>query len=99
MGYKIIQTTRAVSYHLTKQVSKGIIKYGKDPAKLMGTYETEVYFVVKNRDVLGTVNVINHATYRVIEAVAWGIRSRSLSTTFYGVAGSIKGFIKGITYA
>jgi len=99
MGYKIIQTTRAVSYHLTKQVSKGIIKYSKDPAKLMGTYETEVYFVVKNRDVLGTVNVINHATYRVIEAVAWGIRSRSLSTTFYGVAGSIKGFIKGITYA
>jgi cellulose synthase/poly-beta-1,6-N-acetylglucosamine synthase-like glycosyltransferase len=98
-GYRIIQTTRAVSYHLTKQVSKGIIKYGKDPAKLMGTYETEIYFVVKNRDVLGAVNVINHATYRVIEAVAWGIRSRSLSTMFYGVAGSIKGFIKGITYA
>jgi GT2 family glycosyltransferase len=98
-GYRIIQTSRAVSYHLTKQVSKGIIKYSKDPAKLMGTYETEVYFVAKNRDVLGTVNVINHATYRVIEAVAWGIRSRSLSTMFYGVAGSIKGFIKGITYA
>jgi cellulose synthase/poly-beta-1,6-N-acetylglucosamine synthase-like glycosyltransferase len=98
-GYEIIQTTRAVSYHLTKQVSKGIIKYGKDPAKLMGTYETEVYFVAKNRDALGTVNVINHVVYRVIEAIAWGIRSRSLSTMFYGVAGSIKGFIKGITYA
>jgi len=98
-GYRIIQTTRAVSYHLTKQVSKGIIKYSKDPAKLMGTYETEVYFVVKNRDILGTVNVIDHVVYRVIETIAWGIRSKNLLTMFYGIAGSIKGFIKGITYA
>jgi len=99
IGYKIIQTAKAVSYHLTKQVSKGVIKYSKDPAKLMGTYETEIYFITKNRDVLGTVNVINHATYRVIEAVAWGIRSKNILTMFYGISGSIKGFIKGITYA
>jgi hypothetical protein len=84
---------------LTRQVSKGVARYGKDPAKLMGTYEAEVYFVVKNKDILGTVNVINHVVYRVIEAVAWGIRSRSLLTMFYGVTGSIKGFIKGVTYA
>jgi len=98
-GYRIIQTSRAVSYHLTKQVSKGIIKYGKDPAKLMGTYETEIYFITKNRDVLGAVNVINHIVYRVIEAITWGIRSKNILTIFYGIAGSIKGFIKGITYA
>jgi GT2 family glycosyltransferase len=98
-GYRIIQATRAVSYHLTKQVSKGIIKYSEDPAKLMGTYETEVYFVAKNKGVLGTVNVINHVVYRVIEAITWGIRSKNILTMFYGIAGSIKGFIKGITYA
>jgi GT2 family glycosyltransferase len=98
-GYRIIQTTNAVSYHLTKQVSKGIIKYGKDPAKLMGTYETEVYFVAKNKDVLGTVNVINHVAYRVIEAVAWGVKTGNFKVAFYGIAGSIKGFIKGCLFA
>jgi GT2 family glycosyltransferase len=97
-GYRIIQTTNAVSYHLTKQVSKGIIKYGKDPAKLMGTYETEVYFVAKNRDVLGTVNVINHVAYRVIEAIAWGIRSRNFLVTLHGVIGLFKGLVRGCLY-
>jgi GT2 family glycosyltransferase len=98
-GYKIIQTTKAVSYHLTKQVSKGIIKYSKDLARLMGTYETEVYFITKNRDVLGIINVISHAVYRAIEVVVWGVRLRKPSALFYGTTGLIKGFIKGIAYA
>jgi GT2 family glycosyltransferase len=97
-GYKIIQTTRAVSYHLTMQVTKGIIKYSRDPSKLMGTYETEVYFMTKNRDILNLKNVINHAIYRSIEAVAWGIRSRNPSAIPYGIAGVIKGFMKGYLY-
>jgi GT2 family glycosyltransferase len=94
-GYKIIQTTRAISYHLTKQVSKGIVKYGKDPIKLMGVYETEVYFIAKNRDILGGTNVVKHAIYRTIEALAWGVRTKNLLTTFYGVIGSIRGFVRG----
>jgi glycosyltransferase involved in cell wall biosynthesis len=98
-GYKIMQTTKAISYHLTKQVSKGITKYNKDPAKLMGTYETEVYFVAKNRGVLGTVNVINHVVYRVIEAIAWGVKTGNFKVAFYGIAGSIKGFMKGCLFA
>jgi len=95
VGYKIIQTKRAISYHLTMPVTKGIIKYSKDPARLMGAYETEVYFMAKNRDFLGTSNVVRHAIYRAIEAVAWGIRARSLRVILYGVAGSIKGLIRG----
>ena len=98
-GYKIMQTTKAISYHLTKQVSKGITKYNKDPAKLMGTYETEVYFVAKNRGVLGTVNVINHVVNRVIEAIAWGVKTGNFKVAFYGIAGSIKGFMKGCLFA
>jgi GT2 family glycosyltransferase len=98
-GYKIMQTTKAISYHLTKQVSKGIIKYSKDPAKLMETYETEVYFVARNRGVLGTVNVINHVVYRVIEAIAWGVKTGNFKVAFYGIAGSIKGFMKGCLFA
>ena len=94
-GYKIVQATRAVSYHLTMQVTKGIIKYGRDPSTLMGAYETEVYFMTKNRDVLGLKNVIGHAIYRLIEAIAWGIRSRNPLAIPYGMAGAIKGFIKG----
>lgn len=94
-GYKIIQTTRAVSYHLTMQVTKGTIKYGRDPSKLMGTYETEVYFMTKNRDILNLKNAISHAIYRSIEAAAWGIRSRNPSAIPYGMAGVIKGFMKG----
>jgi cellulose synthase/poly-beta-1,6-N-acetylglucosamine synthase-like glycosyltransferase len=94
-GYKIIQTTRAVSYHLTMQVTKGTIKYGRDPSKLMGTYETEVYFMTKNRDILNLKNVISHTIYRSIETVAWSIRSRNPSAIPYGVAGVIKGFMKG----
>jgi glycosyltransferase involved in cell wall biosynthesis len=94
-GYKIIQTTRAISYHLTMQVTKGTVKYGRDPSILMGAYETEVYFMAKNRDVLSPKNVIGHTIYRSIEAVAWGIRSRSLSAIPYGMAGVIKGFIRG----
>lgn len=94
-GYKIVQTTKAVSYHLTKQVSKGVMKYSKDPVKLMGAYETEVYFIVKNKDALGIVNVFNHAVYRVIEAIAWGIRTRNIKVAFYGIVGSVKGFVKG----
>jgi hypothetical protein len=94
-GYKIIQTTRAVSYHLTMQVTKGVIKYGRDPSKLMGTYETEVYFMTKNRDILNLKNAISHAIYRSIEAAAWGIRSRNPSAIPYGMAGVIKGFMKG----
>jgi GT2 family glycosyltransferase len=94
-GYKIIQTTRAVSYHLTMQVTKGTIKYGRDPSTLMGTYETEVYFMTKNRDILNLKNVISHIIYRSIEAAAWGIRSRNPSAIPYGMAGVIKGFMKG----
>jgi GT2 family glycosyltransferase len=94
-GYKIIQTTRAVSYHLTMQVTKGTIKYGRNPSMLMGTYETEVYFMTKNRDILILKNVINHAIYRSIEAAAWGIRSRNPSAIPYGMAGVIKGFMRG----
>jgi GT2 family glycosyltransferase len=97
-GYKIIQTTRAVSYHLTKQVSKGIIKYGKDPAKLMGTYETEVYFMTKNRDVLKISNIVKHVIYRVIESLAWGVRSRNLLVMLHGMIGLFKGFIRGYLY-
>jgi GT2 family glycosyltransferase len=94
-GYRIVQTSRAVSYHLTRQVSKGVARYSKDPSKLMGTYETEVYFMAKNRDVLGVTNVISHAVYRAVEAIAWGIRSRNPKTILYGVAGSVKGLIRG----
>ena len=94
-GYKIIQTTRAVSYHLTMQVTKGVIKYGRDPSMLMGTYETEVYFMTKNRDILNLKNVISHAIYRSIESVTWSIRSRNPSAIPYGIAGVIKGFMKG----
>jgi cellulose synthase/poly-beta-1,6-N-acetylglucosamine synthase-like glycosyltransferase len=94
-GYKIIQTARAISYHLTMQVTKGVIKYGRDPSMLMGTYETEVYFMTKNRDILSLKNVISHAIYRSIEAAAWGIRSRNPSAIPYGIAGVIKGFMKG----
>ena len=97
-GYKIIQTKRAISYHLTMQVTKNTIKYSRDPAKLMRAYETEVYFMAKNRDVLGTSNVVKHAVYRAIEALAWGIRAKSLRAILYGVTGSIKGFIKGYLY-
>jgi len=97
-GYKIIQTTRAVSYHLTKQVSKGIIKYGKDPAKLMGTYETEVYFMTMNRDVLKISNIVKHVIYRVIESLAWGVRSKNLLVMLHGVIGLFKGFVRGYLY-
>jgi len=94
-GYKIIQTTRAVSYHLTMQVTKGVLKYGRDPSMLMGTYETEVYFMTKNRDALSLKNVISHAIYRSIEAVAWGIRTKNPLVILYGIAGIVKGFIRG----
>jgi GT2 family glycosyltransferase len=94
-GYKIIQTTRAVSYHLTMQVTKGVIKYSRDPSKLMGTYETEVYFMTKNRDTLSLKNVISHTIYRSIEAVAWGIRTKNPLVILYGIAGIVKGFIRG----
>jgi GT2 family glycosyltransferase len=97
-GYKIIQTTKAISYHLTKQVSKGIIKYSKDPAKLMGTYETEVYFMTKNRDVLKISNIVKHVIYRIIEAIAWGVKTRNFKVVFYGITGGIKGFIKGCLF-
>jgi len=94
-GYKIIRTTRAVSYHLTMQVTKGVIKYGRDPSMLMGTYETEVYFMTKNRDVLSLKNVMSHILYRSIEAMIWGIRARNTLAILYGITGVIKGFIKG----
>jgi GT2 family glycosyltransferase len=94
-GYRIVQTSRAVSYHLTRQVSKGVAKYSRDPSKLMGAYETEVYFMAKNRDVLGAANVIGHAMYRAVEAIAWGARSRNPKAILYGVAGSVKGLIRG----
>jgi GT2 family glycosyltransferase len=97
-GYKIIQTTKAISYHLTKQVSKGIIKYSKDPAKLMGTYETEVYFMTKNRDVLKISNIVKHVIYRVIESLAWGVRSKNLLVMLHGVIGLFKGFVRGYLY-
>jgi GT2 family glycosyltransferase len=98
-GYRIVQTSRAVSYHLTRQASKGVARYSRDPSKLMGAYETEVYFMAKNKDVLGVAHVIGHAIYRAIEAVAWGFRSKNPTTILYGIAGSIKGFVKGIIVA
>jgi hypothetical protein len=61
---------------------------------LMGTYETEVYFMTKNRDILKTSNIVAHAIYRVTEAVIWGIRTKSIKVILYGIMGSIKGFIK-----
>jgi len=94
-GYRIVQTSKAVSYHLTMQVTKGTIKYGKDPRKLMGTYESEVYFIAKNKDALGTMHVVSHAVYKIIESVAWSVRSRNPLTAIYGVAGVIRGLAKG----
>jgi hypothetical protein len=77
------------------QVTKGVIKYSRDPSKLMGTYETEVYFITKNRDILNLKNAISHTIYRSIEAVAWGIRTKNPLVILYGIAGIVKGFIRG----
>jgi len=96
-GYRIVQTTKAISYHLTMQVTKGAARYARKPSMLMGAYETEVYFMAKNRGVLGAVNVISHAIYRAVEAAVWGVRARNPLAVPHGIAGSIKGFITGVT--
>ncbi|ADN49863.1 glycosyltransferase family 2 protein [Vulcanisaeta distributa] len=95
-GYRILQNTRAVSYHFTMQVTKGSAKYRSDPSALMGTYATEVYFMAKNRDLLGLSHVITHAIYRMIESVMWGVRSGNPLTIIYGIAGSLLGLLRGL---
>jgi hypothetical protein len=64
----------------------------------MGTYETEVYFMTKNRDVLKISNIVKHVIYRVIESLAWGVRSRNLLVMLHGMIGLFKGFIRGYLY-
>ncbi len=95
-GYRIVQNLDAVSYHYTKQVSKSLDIGKKDPKKFAKRYESEVYFMAKNRDVLGILHVLMHAVYRIIEGIAWSIKMSDLKVLVYGLCYPIKGLVKGL---
>ena len=94
-GYRIVLNTDAVSYHFTRQVHRRSLKLAKDPKYLMGLNESEVYFMTKNREVLG-VYVLPHAIYRILESVAWAIRTKSVKAPVYGISGALKGLARGL---
>ncbi|MGB9622873.1 MAG: glycosyltransferase, partial [Candidatus Bathyarchaeia archaeon] len=96
-GYRIIKNSRALAYHFTKQVSKGVLRYRRDPKMLRGVYESEVYFIAKNLKTVGLGYVVSHTIYRTLESVAWSIRSGNPLAILYGVSGSLLGFFRGLT--
>ncbi|ADV64742.1 glycosyltransferase family 2 protein [Desulfurococcus mucosus] len=93
-GYRIVANGKAVSYHFTRQVSKRVERLRRDPRHIEGVYRSEVYFLAKNRGLVG-LYVVPHAIYRAIEAVAWAARSGRPSTALYGVRGIMVGLVKG----
>jgi len=97
-GYKIVQNVRAVSYHHTRQVSKKLSHLSMNPEYLRGLNESEVYFIVKNRNMLGSCSTLLHVAYRILESIAWASRTRRPSTLIYGVAGTIEGLAKGLMF-
>ena len=96
-GYKIVLNSRAISYHFTRQVTKKVTKIKEKPNYLEGVNESEVYFIAKNRSMLGLNNIMLHAIYRALESIAWGIRARRASAIVYGIRGVVKGLIKGMS--
>ncbi len=97
-GYRILKNNKAIAYHFTKQVSKGVSRYRRDPRALRGVYESEVYFISKNLESIGLGYVMSHTMYRILESVAWSIRSGNPLALLYGVLGSLLGFLKGIMH-
>jgi len=95
-GYRILKNNKAVAYHFTKQVSKGVLRYRRDPRSLRGVYGSEVYFISKNMRSIGVSYVISHTIYRILESVAWSIRSGNPLALLYGVSGSLIGFLRGL---
>ena len=98
-GYKVVLNSRAISYHFTRQVTKKATRIKEEPNYLEGINESEVYFMVKNRSMLGSNNIMLHAIYRALESIAWGIRARRASAIVYGIHGVVKGLIKGISWS
>ena len=97
LGYRIIQNTKAVSYHFTKQVTKKIMKLRSSPKYIMGLNKSEVYFIAKNVDVIGLKVVLGHTLYRLLESLFYSIKTHSLRVALYGIAGVIQGLIKGFS--
>jgi len=95
-GYKIVQNVKAVSYHYTRQVSRKLSHLSMNPEYLRGLNESEVYFIVKNRNMLGPCSILLHVAYRVLESIAWTLRTRRPSTLIYDVIGAIEGLAKGL---
>jgi len=97
-GYKIVQNVKAVSYHHTRQVSKKLSHLSTNPEYLRGLNKSEVYFIVKNRNMLGFCSTLLHVAYRILESIAWASRTRRPSTLIYGVTGTIEGLAKGLMF-
>ena len=94
-GYKIIQDLRAISLHYTRQVTKARRLY-KEPRYLENQNLSELYFMTKNIDLL-KYYTMSHAIYRILNSLAWGIRLRSIKLALHGIAGIVKGFVKGLS--
>jgi len=97
LGYKIIQNTRAVSYHFTRQTTKRYIKLKRDPRYIMGLNHSDVYFIAKNADLLGLAKALSHFLYRVIEGIFWAAKVRDVRASLYGVAGALLGLARGLS--
>jgi len=97
LGYKIVQNTRAISYHFTRQTTKRFLKLKKDPRYIMGLNYSDTYFIAKNADLLGLATALGHSMYRVLESTFWAMRTGDARISLYGIAGALLGFVRGLS--
>jgi len=95
-GYRIVMNAKAISHHFTRQVTKRVTKIHDSAKYLSDLNESELYFVTKNRDILGVHHVMLHVAYRALESIAWAVRAKNAKASIYGIAGTLRGFAKGL---
>jgi len=97
LGYGIVQSTKAVSYHFTRQTMKRFLKLKRDSRYIMGLNYSDTYFIAKNADVLGFATALSHSIYRILESIFWAMRVGDIRVSLYGVAGALLGFVRGLS--
>lgn len=97
-GYAIVCEQSAFSLHYTKHVGKRVCMVKRNPHVLARLVQNEIYFLTKNRDILGFY-LVPHVIYRAIfEGINMALRSGTLQPVYYALVGTVKGLIAGFRY-
>jgi len=94
-GLPIFASKEPIGWHFTKQVTRKSAMFARDPASIESVFGSEAYFFAKNWRSIGFA-LLGHMVYRLIESIAWTIKSKRVTLPFHGAKGLFIGMVHGI---